>query len=121
MPPSVNHAYGRRGKQTFLTDAARAFRDEVVVAVRQSGFPVGLRLSEPVVEFTLRWPHKRRIDLNNLCKLLYDALGDALDFDDSEVCEEHHYKRYEPKREACLEVVVSGRLDWPRPDIRRSR
>jgi crossover junction endodeoxyribonuclease RusA len=73
MPPTVNHYYQSRGKQRFLSDAAKAFRVDVVAAFYQRGkfapFSGPLRLSA-VLSFATR----RECDLDNRVKSLQDAL-----------------------------------------------
>ena len=71
-PPSVNHYYRRVGQRTLISRQGRQYREEVVALVKLVGFkPVAGR-----VELRLEFypPDRRRRDLDNVLKALWDAL-----------------------------------------------
>ena len=85
FPPSVNGYWGFQGSRRFLTDKAKAFKVETLVAFKQSrhtGFG-DARLS---VSIDLHAKDKRARDIDNVVKSLLDALCQARVFtDDSQV------------------------------------
>ena len=100
-PPTVNHYWGRRGKRTFLSKRGRAYREAVawaVVAAKRPHFDGACEVK--VVAYP---PDRRRRDLDNILKSLFDALEHARVFeDDSQVA------KYSIER---ADVVKGGRVD----------
>ena len=83
-PPSINHYYRRVGYRTLISREGRRYRREVVarLAARRTG-PMRGRLKVVVHVFP---PDRRRRDLDNLSKALWDALEHAGVFvDDSQI------------------------------------
>ena len=83
-PPSVNHYYRRVGQRTLISRQGRRYREHVAALVAAAGLrPVAGR-----VELRLEFypPDRRRRDLDNVLKALWDALekGGAY-HDDSQV------------------------------------
>jgi crossover junction endodeoxyribonuclease RusA len=75
LPPTINHYYGSRGYQRFLSKAGNAFRQEVLTAwIKAHGRPLdgALRL-----KVTLHARDARRWDLDNRVKALQDAMQAA--------------------------------------------
>jgi Holliday junction resolvase RusA-like endonuclease len=119
-PPSVNHLYARTARgQVRLTDEARAYREEVIVRVRQSGqTPPDLML--PLRVEIMLWGRTGRWDIDNVLKAALDALFLALGSDDSGVCELEVIK-FIGGRERIVEVRLSEALmlpDEPVPTLR---
>lgn len=113
---SVNHIYrpnGRGGR--ILTDAARAFRDEIILTIRQSATAGGTArgLPEGDLSFSLdiHPPTHRRQDGDNWLKLICDSVAAAFSIDDSRFSE-HHVVRFPPTNEPRL-VCWIGRSSWP--------
>lgn len=85
LPPTVNHLYvTARGGRRVLTEAARAWYDAAIPAIREGArgyaVPPGyLRLS--IVLYHL--PRSR--DIDNALKAAQDALARALGFDDKRI------------------------------------
>ena len=74
-PPSVNHIY-RRTKRggVMLDDKARAYRDEVIYVIGKGHTAI----NGPIrVRIDAYMPDKRKRDLDNLCKSLFDAMTHA--------------------------------------------
>jgi len=83
-PPSINHYYRRVGFRTLISREGRRYRREVVarLAARRTR-PMRGRLKVVVHVFP---PDRRRRDLDNLSKALWDALEHAGVFvDDSQI------------------------------------
>lgn len=81
-PPSVNHYWGQRGKQRFLTKRAKEFRALIDDAV-WNGFASTKAITGELAFFMTVWPpDKRKRDLDNLLKGTLDALMHAKVFED---------------------------------------
>ena len=71
-PPSVNHYYRRVGQRTLISRQGRRYREYVAELVKSAGVrPIAGR-----VELWLEFypPDRRRRDLDNVLKALWDAL-----------------------------------------------
>lgn len=73
FPPSLNHCWGVVGKRRFLSANYKAFLNDVALVV------AGTRLADPTVDgyyVTLRVapPDRRKRDLDNVVKPVFDAL-----------------------------------------------
>ena len=83
-PPSVNRYYRRVGPRTLISQQGRRYREYVAALVKSAG----LRPVPGRVELGLEFypPDRRRRDLDNVLKALWDALekGGAY-HDDSQV------------------------------------
>ena len=85
---TVNHQYIHTRRGTRLSDRAAAFRDAVIVTVRQSEERVG---EGPLVA-TVRFAPEQATDVDNPIKLLSDSVCAGLGIDDSAICELHVYR-----------------------------
>ena len=74
-PPTVNHYYGRSSNgRVYLKDAGRLYRRKAAVEFARLGCP---RLEGPVsVSLILIPPDKRKRDIDNIRKAVYDAISD---------------------------------------------
>jgi crossover junction endodeoxyribonuclease RusA len=74
-PPTVNHYYGRtRIGRVYLKKAGRLYRREAAAEFARLGWP---RLEGPVgVHMILSPPDRRKRDIDNINKAIYDALSD---------------------------------------------
>ena len=114
VPPSVNHAW-RTGKygQTYRVRACQQFAALVRLAAIEAGWPCGYRLAPPIsvsVWLTKPATWKKRLDLDNVRKVLYDALALTFGFDDDEIGEDHGYKGKGAIPKPALVVEIKGRL-----------
>lgn len=85
-PPSVNHYWRHVGWRTLISRGGQRYRKEVVAHLAaQRVRPMNGRL---VVRVTVHPPDKRRRDLDNVQKALFDALQEGGAFhDDSQIDE----------------------------------
>lgn len=89
-PPSLNHVWKVGPRRAYLDSQVQAFRMRVLAAVK-AGRIAGTAPSEPVqgpvaVMLECRPPNRRRRDLDNLPKAVFDALTKARVWrDDSQV------------------------------------
>jgi len=87
-PPSINNYYHHSGRsKAYLSARGRAFRDGVALAVHQQlgrmTIPENERLA---VDVTLCAPDKRKRDIDNHIKAVFDALqACALIVDDASI------------------------------------
>lgn len=99
---TANHLYERSRTGVRLSARARAWRDEVVVIVRQSG----QQLPEGKLAFLLRFspPNRLRRDADNLLKLAQDAVCAGLGIDDSRFVATVAFRREPSKTHPRIEV-----------------
>ena len=72
FPPSVNHYYRRVGPRTLISREGRRYRDRVAAVLAASGVrPLNGSLA---LRIELYPPDRRRRDLDNAQKALWDAL-----------------------------------------------
>ena len=102
-PPSVNHYYRRVGPRTLISREGRRYRQRIVAILRALGVrPIDGMLSVTVDFYP---PDRRRRDLDNLQKCLWDALQHGgLYRDDSQIKEIHAHMR-EPMPPRGLAIV----------------
>lgn len=84
-PPTINHAYNYWRGKVVKKKVAREFSKEVTAVVRRKGFE-GFGESRIAVSIQAYPPDRRRRDLDNIQKVLLDALQEAGCFkDDSQI------------------------------------
>ena len=84
---SVNACYRHTGNRVYLTQDGRKFKAEVRDCIL-SHIPDGWPTAEAVrVEMTLQFPDRRRRDIDNYNKLLFDACNGLLWCDDCQIVE----------------------------------
>ena len=84
LPPSINVYWGFSGHKRFLTLQAREFKVQVAHIVSQQPIRFGNKRLD--VNIVFHFKDKRRTDLDNYCKSLFDALTQAnLMDDDSQI------------------------------------
>lgn len=83
-PPTVNHIYRRTKKgQVFLDDRASGYRDDVIHLIGKGHTTLQGQIRVKVDAYM---PDKRKRDLDNLCKSLFDAMTHAgVWLDDSQI------------------------------------
>lgn len=84
MPPSVNHYWRHSRHGTYLSDAGRKYRAEVLKRIKS---PVVLYPHQRLaVTIVLHPKDKRRFDIDNRIKALFDAMEKAQIYaDDSQI------------------------------------
>jgi len=110
-PPSVNHYWGRRGKRTFVTARGKRFRKAVGYAVLAAKSPHFAGPCE--LRITAYPPDRRRRDLDNITKALFDALEHAGVFDDDALVTRYSVERAEPVKGGRVDVEIGG-VSWSR-------
>lgn len=106
FPPTINHCYGQRkfgGK--YLKPAGVLFKQMVADLVADEGAKT---LTGRVSLFAVAYmPDKRKRDLDNLLKLLQDALTSAGVYeDDSQIDDLHISRHYEVVKGGQVKVIV---------------
>ncbi|MCO6438166.1 MAG: RusA family crossover junction endodeoxyribonuclease [Phycisphaerae bacterium] len=99
-PPSVNHYWRRVGRRTLISRAGRRYRQTVLTILAL--MRVTLMEGDVAVRMTVYPPDRRKRDLDNLTKAVFDALqyGGAY-LDDSQIA------RFEVER---ARVVRGGKI-----------
>jgi crossover junction endodeoxyribonuclease RusA len=111
-PPSVNHYWRRgRGKGLYISAEGRAYRQAVKAAVGQCAALTG-RLG---VVVDIQCPDRRRRDIGNLDKALFDSLQYAGLYEDDGQIDFQAFNRLEPEAPGCVYVRL---WELVRPDIR---
>jgi len=83
LPPSINHYWGVHGHRRFVSKAGKLFKEQVSDYVAEYDVP---KLGTARLEFqvTLYPKDRRKQDIDNRIKALWDALADAGVFDNDE-------------------------------------
>jgi len=83
LPPSINHYWGTHGHRRYVSKAGVAFKEAVSDYVAEYNVP---KLGKSRLEFqvTLYPKDRRKQDIDNRIKALWDALADAGVFDNDE-------------------------------------
>ncbi len=83
LPPSVNHYWGSLGTRRFVSKAGKEFKLRVQKYVMEYRVPK-LGTARLQMTVTLHPRDKRKQDIDNRIKALWDALADAGVFDNDE-------------------------------------
>lgn len=72
-PPSVNHYYSRSSKGVFINKAARLYREEVVLTLKNK---ITEKFGDDLVqvELHIHSPDKRKRDIDNILKCVLDVI-----------------------------------------------
>lgn len=91
-PPSVNRYWRRRGHRYFISNEGQDFRETVgLICMGLAGsFKINERLCVKIDAYP---PDKRRRDLDNILKALFDSLQHALVYEDDNQIDEIHIVR----------------------------
>ena len=104
-PPSVNHIWGRRGaNRSYIKPEYRAFLNNVSLIVGRT------RLIEAEayrVTFIAIPPDRRKRDLDNIFKAVFDSFTRCGLWKDDSKVKEIHARREEPQKKARGVVIVS--------------
>ena len=111
-PPSLNRYWrhsGRDGIQrTHISDEGRRYRSKVALIARsrRRGPVLRGRVSVVILAYP---PNRRRHDLDNLFKVLLDALGRGMVYeDDSQIQDLEIHLRALARPDGRLEVTIDG-------------
>ncbi len=93
-PPSANHLYANTEFGRVLTERGRIYCDDVSIKVFTQHNRAPIRMTGRLcVNMTVHCPDKRRRDLDNIQKVVWDVLGKAGVYaDDSQIDELHIYR-----------------------------
>ena len=105
LPPSVNHYWGQHGHRRYVSKAGIAFKTQVSEYVIDYRVPkLGTaRLAMTVVLFP---KDRRKQDIDNRIKALWDALADAGVFDNDEQIDTLFIERGEIKKGGGCRVYI---------------
>ena len=109
MAPSINHYYLRnRSGGVRVSDEGQAFRKEVWLAVKQSKMPKLLGRLCLVIRVCPR--DKRKTDIDNRVKSIFDALQQAGAFENDEQIDDFQVLRGPIVRGGRIEILM-GEID----------
>ena len=105
LPPSVNHYWGQHGHRRFVSKAGVDFKEKVAEYVIDYRVPkLGTaRLAMTVVLFP---KDRRKQDIDNRIKALWDALADSGVFDNDEQIDTLFIERGEIKKGGGCRVYI---------------
>jgi crossover junction endodeoxyribonuclease RusA len=105
LPPSVNHYWGQHGHRRYVSKAGVAFKAQVSDYVIEYRVPkLGTaRIAMTVVLFP---KDRRKQDIDNRIKALWDALADAGVFDNDEQIDTLFIERGEIKKNGGCRVYL---------------
>ena len=83
LPPSVNHYWGTHGHRRYVSKAGVMFKEQVSDYVAEFQVPK-LGAARLEMQVTLYPKDRRKQDIDNRIKALWDALADAGVFDNDE-------------------------------------
>ena len=106
---SVNQCYRHAKGRVYMTSEGRTFKSEISEQVRAQ-LPVGEFPTKRQVRLSVRlvFPDKRRRDIDNYCKLLFDACNGLVWVDDCQIVTlyiEKGYERNSPLAGLTVELV----------------
>jgi crossover junction endodeoxyribonuclease RusA len=104
-PPSANNIWRSVGGRVLLSKQARAYRENVIAAVLSQGPPPRLAGRLYVLVYASP-PDKRRRDMQNIEKALFDALEHAGVYLDDEQIDEHRTKKLSPSKPGSVVVRI---------------
>ena len=107
--PTVNKYWTpRKGGGKRLTDKARAYRQEVWLAVMEQGKEKTItRLVQ--VTLSLYMPDKRRRDIDNLPKGIFDGLTHARVWEDDMLVDDYRVRRVRDENQELI-IVKGGKI-----------
>ena len=94
FPPSQNHYYRRYRNRVVISERGRAYRKEIAMMmriVRSKRF----NTARVRVSVILNPPDRRKRDLDNYLKIVFDAVTNSGTWDDDSQVDEIHIKRGE--------------------------
>ena len=92
--PTINSYYVKTRTHVRISDKGKNFREDILEALNQQSPGVHLPIDQRLfVELTMHVPDKRKRDLDNYLKSLFDALTQAGFWaDDSQIDQLHIYR-----------------------------
>ena len=104
VPPSANNYWGVSGNRVYVTEEAKAYKQELRYMLN-SCVPTGELVT---VNFSVFRPRKIG-DLDNYNKVMFDALNGLVWKDDKQVVEIHSF-REDDKKNPRVEFLVYERI-----------
>lgn len=105
LPPSVNHYWGTHGHRRYVSKAGVLFKEQVSNYVIEYKVPK-LGTARLEMQVTLYPKDRRKQDIDNRIKALWDALADAGVFDNDEQIDVLMVQRGEIKKGGgCLVML----------------
>ncbi len=106
-PPTVNHIWRYSAHGVYLTPRGRVYKDSVRSQVRLTGWSSAYT-GRVAVEILVYPPDRRRRDIDNIPKIVFDSLTYSGVWEDDCQVDELSVRRMPPKRGGEIEVTVSA-------------
>lgn len=105
-PPTVNHYWGTVGKRRYIKADGIKFRNAVIAIVLQN--KANKKLADRVmINIKAYMPDKRKRDLDNINKAIFDALIHSNVILDDEQIDVLHSERKEVVKRGRIELSIS--------------
>ena len=105
LPPSINHYWGQSGHRRYVSKAGVLFKEQISNYVTEYKIPK-LGIARLEMQVTLYPKDRRKQDIDNRIKALWDALADAGVFDNDEQVDILMVQRGEIKKGGgCLVLI----------------
>jgi len=105
LPPSVNHYWGSHGHRRYISKAGKEFKEKVSDYVAEYRVPK-LGNARLEMQVTLYPKDRRKQDIDNRIKALWDALADAGVFDNDEQIDILMVQRGPIKKDGGCMVII---------------
>ncbi|WP_082259633.1 RusA family crossover junction endodeoxyribonuclease [Gilliamella sp. Nev5-1] len=106
-PPTVNHYWGTAGKRRYIKPQGIKFRNDVIGIVLQN--KANKKLAERVmIDIKAYMPDRRKRDLDNINKAIFDALIHSGVIVDDEQIDVLHSERKEVFKGGKIELTISA-------------
>lgn len=104
-PPSVNNYWRRVGHRTIISKNGREYKKKVEMLCRNLiPFDADQRISVTILCFP---PDRRKRDLDNVLKALFDSLCGFAFIDDSQI-DSIHIERKEVIKNGLIDIVITN-------------
>jgi crossover junction endodeoxyribonuclease RusA len=106
-PPTVNHYWGTSGKRRYIKPQGIKFRNDVIGIVLQNN--ANKKLPDRVmIDIKAYMPDRRKRDLDNINKAIFDALIHSGVILDDEQIDVLHSERKEVFKDGKIELTISA-------------
>ena len=106
-PPTVNHIWRYSAHGVYLTPKGKAYKDSVRARVRLAGWNAAYT-GRAAVEILVYPPDRRRRDIDNIPKIVFDSLTYSGVWADDCQVDELSIRRMEPRRGGEIQLTVSA-------------
>ncbi|MBE8597885.1 RusA family crossover junction endodeoxyribonuclease [Xenorhabdus sp. BG5] len=104
-PPSVNHYWRHTQRGHYISKQGENYREAIIRLIEQQNLNINT-LSRIKITITVHPPDRRKRDIDNLPKAVFDSLTHARFWADDEQIDDMHIMRGERVAGGCLDVQI---------------